>query len=129
MGDRFLLVWIIVTGWGCDREAGSSEDAEIAADLGVDAAPVEDAGPPDTSCSGSWHPADEGVTCAPPPLREDCPAGSFALPDGTCTPVWECPEGWSRLADDIGCEPPPLREDCPAGSFALPDGTCTPVWE
>lgn len=65
---------------------------------------------------------DGGVGCEPPPLRVDCPPGSFAVPTGECTQVWECPEGWHR------CAPPPLPEDCPAGRFVLPDGTCSERW-
>ena len=29
------------------------------------------------------------IGCEPPSLREDCPPGSFAVPTGACTPVWE----------------------------------------
>lgn len=138
MDYRIILLWVAVVG-GCDGSGGQSADPSADVEVGdaaIEDAATEDAGPVDTLCTGSWRPAENGVTCEPPALRADCPPGSFALPDGTCSEVWACPEGWSRIVDapadrprlDIGCQPPPLREACPAGSFPLPDGTCTPVW-
>ena len=43
------------------------------------------------ACPAGWR-EDRDQGCAPT-LREDCPDGTGALPDGTCTDTARCPEG------------------------------------
>ncbi len=126
-GGLWALVLVLALA-GCAGDDGPAEGAAADADAG-------DAG--DAGCPDGWRRMDSGIGCEPPPLREDCPPGSFAVPTGACTQVWECPEGWHRIEDvpptdadgeplrprlDIGCEP--VYDACPEGQLALTGGGC-----
>jgi uncharacterized protein DUF1565 len=70
--------------------------------------------------------------CVEPGVQDDgCPAGAFALSDGTCraagVPAELCAEGFVHDGD-ANCEPTLPPEVCPAGQIALPgDMACRPV--
>ena len=122
------LVALALTAAGCDEVGEPGDVRDTSPVCPAESVLLEEGGDACSApwrCEGSWTAAD-GFGCAPPPLRDDCPEGTFALADGACSTPWSCPEGWRRDDDGPGCRPP-TPADCP-DSWPLPSGGCAEGW-
>src|SRR5262245_37927059 len=129
--------WWLALLWGCNDGSPSSErerpdggvvvvDAAFP-DAAANGAPTEEmnAGLLEGrgaahGCEPPWLATPQGE-CLPPPLRVDCPEGTFPLPSGSCSEPWVCPEGWVRSASGA-CEP--QWPACDEGQLPHPNGDC-----